>query len=128
VVSSDFGSLTTVDVAQLPSTSVFVQPIGAIEQHGPHLPLITDALIAQSIAERASARATSTACLMPTVSYGKSTEHLGYPGTIALSAETLIALCRSKSSWPPPCDSVCHLRSNWPTRTGVSMAVRWRHR
>ena len=94
MTNTDFGSLTTLDVNQLPDHSIAVQPIGAVEQHGAHLPLITDALIARCVAEQAAARSTAPAYVLPTVFYGKSTEHLGFAGTIALSTETLIALCR----------------------------------
>ncbi|WP_407542829.1 creatininase family protein (plasmid) [Deinococcus radiomollis] len=75
---------------------VVVLPIGAIEQHGPHLPVWTDALLA----ERMTARAFEllppdvSALLLPALSYGKSNEHTGYPGTIALSAATLMATLR----------------------------------
>lgn len=75
--------------------AVAIQPIGAIEQHGPHLPLITDALTAESIAHAAAGRLGAAAAqwVLPTLSYGRSTEHLGRAGTIALSAATLTAVC-----------------------------------
>lgn len=86
--------LTTTDVRDLDPETIIVQPIGAVEQHGPHLPLFTDAFIAESLAVRAAARATASVCVLPTLSYGKSTEHLGWPGTMSLSTETLLAVCR----------------------------------
>jgi creatinine amidohydrolase len=73
---------------------IAVQPIGAIEQHGPHLPLITDALTAEAIALAAAERFDGNATwVMPTLSYGRSGEHLGRAGTIAYSAATLTAIC-----------------------------------
>jgi creatinine amidohydrolase/Fe(II)-dependent formamide hydrolase-like protein len=74
---------------------VAIQPIGAVEQHGPHLPLITDAMLAESVARAAVGRLTPGvgAWVLPTLCYGKSTEHLGRPGTVSLSTSTLLAVC-----------------------------------
>jgi creatinine amidohydrolase/Fe(II)-dependent formamide hydrolase-like protein len=94
--SCQWAELTTEDVASLAKhDAVVVQPIGAVEQHGPHLPLITDALTAEFIAREAVARlgAGANTWVLPTMHYGKSTEHLGRAGTIALSANTLMAVC-----------------------------------
>lgn len=91
-----FAHMTTEEVAALdPATAVIVQPIGAIEQHGPHLPLVTDALIAERMTEHAITLlgSGSNVWQLPTISYGKSTEHLGRAGTVAMSASTLIAVC-----------------------------------
>lgn len=74
---------------------VALQPIGAYEQHGPHLPLETDALIARALTA-AAARLLPTdlpAWVLPTLAYGKSIEHAGFPGTITLSTTTLLAVC-----------------------------------
>ncbi|GAB6896997.1 creatininase family protein [Kineosporia succinea] len=73
------------------SRAVVVQPIGAIEQHGPHLPVMTDAFVAEQVAARA---ATPDVWLLPPLSYGKSNEHVGWAGTISLDATTLYAVCR----------------------------------
>jgi creatinine amidohydrolase len=72
-------------------TVVILQPIGAIEQHGPHLPLIVDAAIATAVVGQALARLPDTlpAFALPTLYYGKSNEHWHFPGTITLSAQTL---------------------------------------
>ncbi|MTE24582.1 creatininase family protein [Microbacterium sp. ZXX196] len=88
--------LSTAQIARLDKTdAVAVQPIGAIEQHGAHLPVITDALTAEAISDRAIAALgpDSNVWMLPTLSYGKSTEHLGRAGTIAMSAATLISVC-----------------------------------
>lgn len=88
--------LTTTDVAAIDKTNaVVVQPIGAVEQHGPHLPLITDALHAEVIAATAveSLPDDCNIWVLPTLHYGKSTEHLGRSGTIAMSANTLMSVC-----------------------------------
>jgi creatinine amidohydrolase len=88
--------LTTSDVEAIDkSDAVVVQPIGAVEQHGPHLPLITDAMHAEVITATAveSLPDDCNIWVLPTLHYGKSTEHLGRCGTIAMSAATLMAVC-----------------------------------
>jgi creatinine amidohydrolase len=69
-------------------------PVGATEQHGPHLPLYTDSAIASEIVGRALARLPDSvpAVALPPVWCGKSNEHDRFPGTISLSADTLKAL------------------------------------
>ena len=88
--------LTTVEVEELdPETTVAVLPVGAVEQHGPHLPLATDAVIAEEVARRGVEAAEGVpAYLLPLMPVGKSNEHLQYPGTLTFGPETLIALWR----------------------------------
>ncbi|HKM77255.1 MAG TPA: creatininase family protein [Candidatus Bathyarchaeia archaeon] len=63
-------------------------PIGSLEQHGPHLPLATDTIIANHISQAVSQK--SESCfLMPSLVLGCSLEHMGFPGTISLQVETL---------------------------------------
>ncbi len=71
-----------------------LQPIGAIEQHGPHLPLLVDSAIALAVVGRALTLLEDEipAYCLPPLYYGKSTEHEGFPGTISLRTETLIHL------------------------------------
>lgn len=74
-------------------TTLFVQPIGAVEHHGPHLPLGTDTIVIDEMA-----RAVVASCdgldmvMLPTLSYGLSTEHVWAPGTVSLSPTTLLAV------------------------------------
>lgn len=72
--------------------AVALLPVGATEQHGPHLPLATDSILAESMA-LAAARLASLAdvYVLPTVTYAKSDEHLSFPGTLTLDAATLLA-------------------------------------
>lgn len=73
---------------------VAVLPVGAIEQHGPHLPLSVDRDILDGIIAAALPLmpADLPALILPTCAVGKSDEHSAYPGTLTLSAQTLIAL------------------------------------
>ncbi|MGL4514770.1 MAG: creatininase family protein [Lacipirellulaceae bacterium] len=92
---------TTVDFARfaaLPATEraglVAVLPVGATEQHGPHLPVGVDAAIVDTLVERviAAAAAEVPFVVLPTVRVGKSDEHLAFPGTLSIGAETLVAI------------------------------------
>jgi creatinine amidohydrolase len=75
-----------------PST-VVLQPIGAVEHHGGHLPLVTDALVADALAKAvASGEPDLDLLVLPTLWYGLSTEHVWAPGTVSLSPSTLLAL------------------------------------
>ncbi len=86
--------LSWTDVAALPdkSNTVIVLPTGAIEQHGPHLPCSVDSVISSGVAGHALARlpATIPAYAIPPIVYGKSEEHLHFPGTLTLSGDTLL--------------------------------------
>lgn len=84
--------MTTYDFQVLPADTVAVLPVAAIEQHGPHLPVFVDACINAGVVERAVARlpAGLPVTFLPMQSVGKSNEHLAFPGTLTLSAETLI--------------------------------------
>ncbi len=91
----DWQSLTTLDFAGLDADrTVAVLPVAAIEQHGPHLPVGTDAMINTGILDRALARLAGdvTVLRLPAMAVGKSNEHIAFPGTLTLSAETIIRL------------------------------------
>src|SRR5690349_18209492 len=68
-----------------------VLPLGAMEQHGCHLPFATDTWIADALAERFCARV-EEAIACPAVPFGCSTEHMAFPGTLSLSTATLSAV------------------------------------
>src|SRR5579871_6504089 len=68
-----------------------VLPVGTIEQHGPHLPLVTDVLTATEMSRRAVAAMPSEAILMPSVFYAFNEHHLDFPGTIAVEGDTFIS-------------------------------------
>lgn len=90
-----FAYLTWTDIQVMPDKGnvVIIQPVGAIEQHGPHLPLAVDAAVGQAVLGKALQQlsASTPAYALPSLYYGKSNEHWHFPGTITLSVQTLIA-------------------------------------
>ena len=84
--------LTTCDFASLDAgRTVAILPVGAVEQHGPHLPVGVDAAINAGIVARALELMPPScpALVLPMTPVGKSDEHLSFPGTLTLSHETL---------------------------------------
>jgi creatinine amidohydrolase/Fe(II)-dependent formamide hydrolase-like protein len=72
---------------------VALLPVGAIEQHGPHLPLDTDAFDAEYLARQVGLRCTSPKPLvLPLIAYGVSYHHEDFSGTISVANETLSQL------------------------------------
>jgi len=69
---------------------VAVLPVGTVEQHGPHLPLVTDVLTATEVSRRAVERIPRQAILMPSVYYSFNEHHLDFPGTIAIEGPTIV--------------------------------------
>jgi creatinine amidohydrolase len=74
--------------------AVAILPIGAIEQHGPHLAMSVDRDLTQAVLDRALALLPRdlTVLALPDQAIGKSTEHMAWPGTLSLSAETLLCV------------------------------------
>ena len=72
--------------------AIALQPLAAIEQHGPHLPVSVDSDICAGILAAASKRLPTDALVLtlPALSVGKSDEHDRFPGTLSIPAETLI--------------------------------------
>jgi creatinine amidohydrolase len=99
---TDFGrflpALTSPEIRDLPDKArvVIALPVASIEQHGPHLPVYTDSLIGEAVLEAALARLPDDAPVwrLPIISYGKSTEHADFAGTVSLTADTLIHTLR----------------------------------
>ena len=92
-----WSQLTTRDFGALdPALTVAVLPLGATEQHGPHLPLSVDTLLADGILAAALPLLPPEASVLvlPTQAIGLSPEHARFAGTLTLSAETLIRLWR----------------------------------
>ena len=82
------------EIAALPPDTVAVLPLGAVEQHGPHLPVSTDHVTATSAAQAAvdavAAAGSAPVVLLPGLAFTKSDEHARFPGTVWLSWDTLM--------------------------------------
>jgi len=95
--SRNFSYLNWKQVDALPRKStLLVLPAAAIEQHGHHLPLATDTLINNLLLGHALRKLPDDLQIyaLPPVHYGKSNEHLGFPGTLSLSAATFMSVLR----------------------------------
>ena len=100
-------AMTPRQIAALPDKdrAPVIIATGAIEQHGRHLPVAVDALMAQVWLARALPRlpAGVAAYVAPPIVVGKSNEHTGFPGTLTISKETLrallLAIARQVHAW-----------------------------
>src|SRR5947199_7898298 len=75
--------------------AVAILPVGAVEAHGPHLPLATDVIIAETMARAAAARLAThgyDAVLLPPLAYTAAEFAAGFPGTVSLRPGTVTAL------------------------------------
>ncbi len=93
----NFAYLNWKQVDALPREStLLILPTAAIEQHGHHLPLATDTLINNLLLGRALVKLPPELLIyaLPPVHFGKSNEHIGFPGTLSLSATTFMAVLR----------------------------------
>ena len=96
--------LSTREFSTLPMGDIVaILPVGAVEQHGPHLPVRVDAAINAGIVARAVELMPPDlpALIMPALPIGKSNEHLAYPGTLTLPYEVLgrVWFEVAKSAW-----------------------------
>jgi creatinine amidohydrolase len=86
------------------AAALLVVPLGATEQHGPHLPASTDADLAVALADRLAA-ARDDVLVAPVLAYGASGEHADFPGTLSIGTDALhlllVELGRSATrTWP----------------------------
>jgi creatinine amidohydrolase len=99
VTASALAAATSPEAAQR-AGAVLVVPLGATEQHGPHLPLSTDTDIACALAGLAAA-ARDDVVVAPALPYGASGEHAGFAGTLSIGQAALelvvVELVRSAS-------------------------------
>jgi creatinine amidohydrolase len=83
--------LADVPWTQLEAPTTVLVPVGSCEQHGPHLPIGTDTMIAVALAERAAAR-TPGCVVAPPLAITASGEHQGFAGTLSIGTEVLTAV------------------------------------
>jgi creatinine amidohydrolase len=93
-----------VEALAAPGPTTLLVPLGATEQHGPHLPIGTDATIAVALVEGAAAGLPGT-IVAPVLPYGSSGEHQDFAGTLSIGAEAttlvLVELARSATETFP---------------------------
>ena len=99
--------------AQRPGSTV-IWPFGSIEQHGPHLPLATDALFAEHLCRAVLAELPATLPIwqLPTQMLGFSHEHRGFAGTLSLPPEVLLPLDRKSTRLNSSHSSVSRMPSS----------------
>lgn len=93
--SGRWGELCTADFARVdPARTIALLPVSAVEQHGPHLPLATDALINAGIVAETLRRLPQSASVLvlPALEIGDSLEHSDYAGTLSAELESLLGL------------------------------------
>ncbi|MEV1005775.1 mycofactocin biosynthesis peptidyl-dipeptidase MftE [Streptomyces sp. NPDC049881] len=109
---TDHGEGTVPELARavwpaVPRAALVLVPVGSIEQHGPHLPLTTDTVVARAVTRRVAAHpalaAPAPPLVAPAIAYGASGEHAGFPGTVSVGHEALRAVLtetvRSLALW-----------------------------
>src|SRR5947209_9232124 len=80
-----YAQLTWPQVAErVAEDPVCVIPVATLEDHGYHLPIDTDAVIAEALAERAVLACSGSALLLPTVTHGYTPHHMDFPGSITI--------------------------------------------
>lgn len=93
--------LASVVWTDLPARPVVVVPVGSTEQHGPHLPLETDTVIATNVSNRLAEELGGY--VAPAIGIGASGEHQDFPGVASIGTEALrtvlVELIRSLSHW-----------------------------
>lgn len=132
----DLASATTMSV---PARTAVLVPVGSIEQHGPHLPLDTDTVIATAVAGGAAERlreAGHAVTVAPAICYGASGEHQSFAGTSSIGLTALrlvlVELTRSMCGWAEHVAFVnAHGGNLWALRSAVDQltaegrAVSW---
>jgi creatinine amidohydrolase len=85
----DLGGLTRDMIGKAAPNAVFVLPVGAVEQHGPHMPVATDIILSGELCQEAADRAAGqvAAFVAPPFPYGISNHHKPHPGVFSLSAQ-----------------------------------------
>ncbi|MBM3215069.1 creatininase family protein [Candidatus Poribacteria bacterium] len=90
-----FGELTSPQIGEVDRDLVVLLPLGAMEQHGPHLPLLTDTVIVEALAERVEKLEPGQVLRLPTLWLGYSPHHVGFAGTLTAAWDVYIHLLMS---------------------------------
>ncbi|MDO9458305.1 mycofactocin biosynthesis peptidyl-dipeptidase MftE [Nocardioides sp.] len=113
---------TTLDAGDPVSAQLVLVPVGSLEQHGPHLPLDTDTVIATAVATAVGDQL--GAWVAPALAYGSSGEHQSFAGTSSIGTDalrtTVVELVRSLRTWA---DRVVLVNGHGGNLTALSAAV-----
>ena len=87
-----FEEMTREEIREVAPTATAVLPTAAIEQHGPHLPVCTDAVLCGTVARQAAARANEQVPIVvaPTLQFGNSHHHYPFPGVLSFRTTTYV--------------------------------------
>lgn len=88
----NYSQLTSPDIGKIAKNAIALVPIAATEQHGPHLPVMTDTALVTEVATRAENLLGGKVVLLPSLWIGCSHHHLSFPGTLSLKSETYIGV------------------------------------
>jgi creatinine amidohydrolase len=93
--------LRSPEFASIDRSTPVVLPVAAVEQHGPHLPLATDRLIAEHFANELNARLGESILMLPSVPVGCSDHHMDFAGSLTLKHETFLGVAMQylHSAW-----------------------------
>ena len=89
-----FADLTRSEIAELAADALAVIPTASIEQHGPHLAVVTDTLLVTAVSQRSAEKAKCPVVVTPTVCYGNSHHHRPHPGVLSLQSDSYLASLR----------------------------------
>ena len=89
-MKSLYAKFTWPEIRDADKDRVVILPVGAMEDHGPHLPLDTDNLIVSRLAEAVVASIPAESLLLPTIPFGFNEHHKDFPGVIFIQPETLM--------------------------------------
>ncbi|MFV0337351.1 MAG: creatininase family protein [Chthoniobacterales bacterium] len=89
-----YGDFTSPAIKEISPNAVAVLPLAATEQHGDHLPIITDTALVTEVAQRLEKALPEKVALLPTLWVGSSHHHLGFPGTISIQSETYVRVLK----------------------------------
>lgn len=117
--------------AEVPAATTLLVPVGSVEQHGPHLPLATDGLVAEAVCTALSDRrrtdptASPSLLVAPLIPFGSSGEHEQFPGTVSIGQQALVdylvELARSATRW---CSSIRFISGHGGNAAALRSACR----
>lgn len=85
-----YQKMTSPEIGAAADSAVALLPLGSVEQHGAHLAVGTDSVLAAELGRRAEAARAETVVLLPSLWAGSSHHHLAFPGALSLSGDTYL--------------------------------------